>query len=63
MVKNVQFRQICNTFQNKLKSDIDEIKKSGKVFVSADKSRNIYKMEKDQHQKLLMENVTKTYKK
>ena len=27
MVKNVQFRQICNTFQNKLKSDIDEIKK------------------------------------
>ena len=48
MVKNVQFRQICNTFQNKLKSDIDEIKKSDKVFVSADKSRNIYKMEKDQ---------------
>ena len=27
MVKKVQFRQICNTFQNKLKSDIDEIKK------------------------------------
>lgn len=63
MVKNVQFRQICNTFQNKLKSDIDEIKKSDKVFVSADKSRNIYKMEKDQYQKLLTENVTKTYKK
>ena len=27
MVKSVQFRQIRNTFQNKLKSDIDEIKK------------------------------------
>ena len=33
------------------------------MFVSADKSRNIYKMEKDQYQKLLTENVTKTYKK
>ena len=60
---NVEFRNINNKFQEKLKNDIKELRKSDKVFVSADKSLNIYKMEKDEYKKLLFENVTKTYKK
>ena len=47
----------------KLRDDIEEIKASNKVFVSADKSRHIYKMEKDEYKKLLQDNITKTYKK
>ena len=39
------------------------IKSNNKVFVIADKSRNIYKLENDEYSKLLKENVTKTYKK
>ena len=39
MIKNVEFRQISNSFQGKLKNDIDHIKKSNKIFVFADKSR------------------------
>ena len=62
MTKNVEFRNISNTFQEKL-NDIKELRESDKVFVSADKSLNIYKMEKDEYKKLLFENVTKTYKK
>ena len=46
-----------------MKEDINEIKTSDKTFVAADKSRHIYKMEKQQYTKLLTENITKTYKK
>ena len=63
MIKNIQFKNIKNDFQNKLKEDINEIKNSNKIFVSADKSRNIYKMEKEEYNKLIHENITKTYKK
>ena len=63
MTKNVEFKNINNTFQEKLKNDIKELRENDKVFASADKSLNIYKMEKDEYKKLLFENVTKTYKK
>ena len=46
MIKNIEFRNVKNYFQEKLKEDINEIKTSDKVFVAADKSRHIYKMDK-----------------
>ena len=52
MIKNVEFRQISNSFQAKLKNDIDHIKKSNKIFVFADKSRNIYEVEQEEYKKL-----------
>ena len=63
MVNNIEFRNINNDFQKKLKNDINEINIYNKILVSADKSRNLYKLEKDQYQKLFKENITKTYKK
>ena len=33
------------------------IKPSYKILVSADKTRNLYKIEKDQYEKLLKENI------
>ena len=63
LVKNLEFRKVNNDFQNKLNNDINKINTSDKVFVAADKSRHIYKMEKGQYKKLLKENITKTYKK
>ena len=63
MIKNIEFRNINNTFQEKLRKDIMELSKENKVFVSADKSTNVYKMDKESYEKLLFENVTKTYKK
>ena len=63
MVNNTEFRNINNDFQKKLKNDINEIKTCKKIIVSADKSRNLYKLEKDQYQKLLKEKITKIYKK
>ncbi len=63
MVKNVEFRNINNPFQTKMSNDIKEIRSSQKVFVPADKSRNVYKLEPENYMKLLKENVTKDYKK
>ena len=32
MIKGVEFRQRCNSFQGKIKNDIEHIKKSNKDF-------------------------------
>ena len=63
LVNNVEFKKIHNDFQESLRDDIKEIKASNKRLVSADKSGNIYKIEKDEYKKLLRDNITKTYKK
>ena len=46
MIKNIEFRNTNNTFQEKLRNDIKEFCQENKVFVSADKSTNICKMDK-----------------
>ena len=49
----MEFRNIKNDFQRKLKNDINEIKTCDKILVSANKSINLYKLERDQYEKLL----------
>ena len=63
MTKNIEFKNVKNEFKEKLKEDINEIKTSDKIFITVDKSRHIYKMEKQQYTTLLTENITKTNKK
>ena len=46
---NIKFKNSKNEFQEKMKEDINEIKTSDKMLVAADKSRHIYKMEKQQY--------------
>ena len=63
MLQYLKFRSVYNNFQNKLKNNIRNINSSNKVIVFADKSRNLYKLDKESHKKLLTENVTKSYRK
>ena len=63
MIKNLEFKSVNNKFQSKLTSDIRKIRESNILFVSADKSRNIYKVSKDSYERIMHENVTKTYRK
>ena len=63
MIKNISFKRANNPFQTQFKNDINNIKSSNKIFAPADKSRNIYKLEKDDYKKRLTENITKTYEK
>ena len=46
-----------------MKKDVKTIKNTKDLLINADKSSNIYKMDKDTYKKYLRENVTKTYKK
>ena len=62
MILSIKFKKIKNNFQLKLKQDVNKIKKSKNVFVFADKTNNLFEMTSEKYQKLLQENVTKTYK-
>ena len=63
MIRNIEFRPVHNEFQAKMRTDINNIKNSGKVVVAADKSTNLYKMDKDEYESHLVNSITSTYKK
>ncbi len=62
MVENIQFRNVNDQFLNTLKNDIKKIQNCDKMFVPADKTRNLYKMESKDYEKLLTESITQKYK-
>ena len=63
LVTRLKFRRVNCEFQSKLKEDIKSTKRSKKVYVSADKTSNIYKTPKEQYEDLLTNAVTSCYKK
>ena len=63
MIKNLEFEQVHNEFQSFLNNDVREIHRSNNLFISADKSRNIYRINKTRYEQPIHDNVTKTYKK
>ena len=63
MIKNLEFKRVHSEFQSILNNDIREIHRSNNLFISADKSRNIYRINKTRYEQLMHDNVTKTYKK
>ena len=44
-----------------MKKDIAQIKSSNGVFIFADKTNNLYKSSPKEYQKLLLNNITKSY--
>ena len=63
MIKNVEFKSVNNEFQSNLRKDIRQIRRSNNLFISADKSRNVYKVSKASYERMMRENVTRTNKK
>lgn len=63
MIKNIRFKNVGNSFQSQLNKDIKQIKQDSKMFLGADKSWKIYKMERKSYEKLLHESIPKSYKK
>ena len=63
MIKNIDLRNVHSKLQEKSKHDITEIRNSNKVIVPANKTRNLYKIEKKDYNEFLSENITKTYRK
>ena len=64
LIQNIKFKDIKSNFQSKLNSDIkNKIKKPNSLLIPADKTTNFYAMNPSSYDKLVKENVTKTYKK
>ena len=63
MVKNFKFKKVHSKLQEQLRQDVKRITSSNKVFIIADKTQNYYELTKEDHDEILLENVTKTYQK
>ena len=63
VVKMVKFNNKRDQFQAELKNGINKIKQCPDILVFADKTSNICKVNTNNYQKLLKENITGTYKK
>ena len=63
MVENVEFRRSSDKFQDSLRKDFIRVKESNSIVVAADKTRNLYSMPADRYEKLLRDNITKSYRK
>ena len=65
LVKNVEFEEnfARSPFQKKLQKDIATITKSKKTLTAADKTTNMYRLTKEEHDKLVYNAITTTYKK
>ena len=63
LIENIQFRTVSGKFLNELNEDNNKIRSSDKLFVSADKTQNYYEITKENCNKILYDNITKTYKK
>ena len=63
LVRSIEFRPVHNEFQKRMRTHVSKTKESGQVIVSADKSPNLYMMDKDTYKSHLLNTITSTYKK
>ena len=63
MVSSIKYKQVSNAFQTKLKEDCSKIRSSADMLISADKTNNHYRIPPDEYKQLLINNVSKEYKK
>ena len=63
LVKNIKFRKVRNHFQDWLQQDLRRMKASNKTMTFADKTTNIYRLTREEYDKILNDSITATYKK
>ena len=63
MARSIEFQNRPNLFQQKLTADVNSIRSSPNMLIPADKTNNLYEISTENYNKLLLDNVTKSYKK
>ena len=61
MVRNIEFKTVSPEFQSNLSKYIKRINEDPLLFIPADKTNNLYKLSKDNCNKLLTDNITNSY--
>ena len=62
MIRELNFVKCSNEFQEKMKRDIQKIRSANKILVKADKSDNIYEIPAQKYNKIILDNITSSYK-
>ena len=62
-VKNIKFKEACNTFQPRLTSDARKLRNSPITLIPVDKTINLYEVHVNNYLKLLKNDITKEYQK
>ena len=63
LTNNITFKKYNNSFRTELRNDAINVENETKLIIAADKTRNFYKLEKEDHDELLEKHITKDYKK
>ena len=63
LINKVEFDNRRNHFQRQLRNDVRDIKSGTRITVAADKSPKLYEMSVEDYGKMLLDNITKEYKK
>ena len=63
LVKNIKFRTVHNQLQRTLKSDIKLIQQSSKTLTPAGKTSDMYRISKEEYNKMRRNAIASTYKK
>ena len=63
MLGNIKFQRVGGQFQKKLHDDVRRINESTKLFIPADKTQNYYEVPREEYERILQGNITKTYRK
>ena len=63
LLKNIKIRGTKSSFQQQIIEDIRTIKNTQTTLAFADKTSNVYKVPKEQHEKLVNNALTTSYKK
>ena len=61
MLYNIEFKSVSSEFKSNLSKDIKRMNED--LLIPADKMNNLYKLAKDNYNKLLTDNIAKSYKK
>ena len=61
MVQNIEFKKVKFNFQMQLSNDVKNIKDNSKFLIPADKTNNLHELTTEEYNKLLIENISKTY--
>ena len=61
IIQKIEFMNSKNTFQAKMREDIERIRKSKKVWVRSDKSNNIYQVSPHEYERILNDKITESY--
>ena len=62
-VQNIEFKKVKSNFKMQISNDVKNIRKNPKLLIPADKTNNLYELTNEEYNKLLLGNISKTYKK